>query len=177
MALKLHVLTAISRPENIPELAMELATAALEVPEFDVVWHWRFDLERQNVGGQALKNEMLDEIDDGWVWVLDDDTSVHPELFPKFAEAIEEFPNAQALIVGQSRSDGTYLPGTIWSVSVGLIDIGQALLRRDLIGKKRIPLLYDGDGYFLVDVLTDQHEVLWLDRELSYHNARSSVAA
>ena len=81
-AVRLHVLTAVSRPENLGQIAESLAVA-VERAEYGVdlaVALGMFDPDRQHVGGQALKNDMLDDIDDGWVWILDDDTLAHPDV-------------------------------------------------------------------------------------------------
>jgi hypothetical protein len=168
--MRLHVLTAVTRPGYLPLLAESIADAS--APDtFDVCWHWRFDTDRRHVGGQALKNEMLDGISDGWVWVLDDDTLVHPLLFATVADAIREAPRARAVVVSQSRTDGRVLHAHEDNVRVGSIDIGQAVLRRDLIGTLRIPETYEGDGELLEALLPSCAGVLYIDEVLSCHNA------
>jgi hypothetical protein len=166
---RLHVLTAVSRPENLPRVAESLSAAAMNVPDVKVCWHWRFDLERKHVGGQALKNEMLDEIEEGWVWVLDDDTEAHPDVL-----GAKDFEAYDAVVFSQVRSDGRVLLAAPENVVPGSIDINQAFLRRDLIGDLRIPIHYDGDGMFLNAVLK-QGNVLYHPAALSLHNSISGV--
>ena len=160
--MKFHILTAVTRPENLPEIAASIAEAAQKV-DAEVVWHWRFDPEGEHVGGQALKNAMLDGIDDGWVYILDDDTTMHPELLAKVASY-----DAPAVVVSQRGSGLQAKPG---HVHIGAIDAGQAVMRREVIGDKRIEHSYAGDGLFLEQVLFGLPGVVFLSEELSHYNA------
>lgn len=163
----LNVLTAVSRPENLPRIAESLATAVVKAPNVKVCWRWGWDLERRHVGGQAVKNALLDDVEDGWVWILDDDTLVHPDVLT----VVQGYENAEAVVVAQQRTDGRVLWGEL---VVGSIDVGQVFLRRHLIVDHRIPETYDGDGYWLIEVLEDAR-VKWVDDVLSLHNAISGV--
>jgi hypothetical protein len=170
------VLTAVSRPENLPAIADSLAVAAQNAPAVQLQWHWRFDLERQHVGGQALKNAMLDDISDGWVWVLDDDTVAHPEVLEVFKAAVKAHPNASAVIFAQRRTDGRVLRAAPEMMHPGSVDIGQAFLnwRVFIFGYDPIPEHYNGDGMFLETVLAGATTV-YIDEPLSLHNVLSGV--
>lgn len=162
--MRVHVLTACTRPENLGLVGDSLAVAGAG---HDLIWHVRFDLDRRYPGGNGVRNALLDQIDDGWVWGLDDDTLVHPDLF-RVAEKWA-LGSVNAVVVGQQRADDRYLHADAGEVRVGGIDVGQALLRRDLIGDRRYPDAYVGDGMLLVEVLADAH-VVYVDEPLSYHN-------
>lgn len=167
--MKVHVLTAVTRPHNLARLAQSLGRAC-ESGQVELVWHLRFDLERQHVGGQALKNRMLDEITDGWVWVLDDDTTAHPSLFA--VTAALAVGDVEAVVVSQRRQDGRILEAKPENIRVGSIDVGQAVILRDAIGPERLPEHYEGDGVFLERVLTPNlPRVRFVPEVLSYHNA------
>ena len=58
---------------------------------------------------------------------------------------------------------------------VGLIDAGQAVLRRDFIGTRRIPETYAGDGLWLGDLLHGRDDVHYMPDVLSLHNALSGI--
>ena len=165
---KVHVLTAVTRPWNLPLIAGSLANAAAAAG-CDICWHWQFDSERRHVGGQAVKNRMLDEITDGWVWLLDDDTLVHPNLLRR-ARTVSGDQAVDAIVFSQARADGRQLTAAPANVRVGDIDAGQAILRRDLIGATRLHESYEGDGIFLADVLGRANAV-YVDEFLSLHNA------
>ena len=169
--MRLNILTAISRPENLPLMAESIATAAAKT-SLDVCWRWRFDLERRNIGGQAVKNELLEQVpSDEWVWVLDDDTLAHEEIL-----RMAEFwmPRCDAVIFGQQRNEREDLVARPENMVVGMCDIGQAFLRRDLIGEHRIPIDYNGDGIFLQTVLAGA-SVVYHPATVSLHNAISGV--
>ena len=155
-------MTAVTRPENLAEIGLSLRNAVARA-RIDAEWHLRFDPERRHVGGQQVKNELLDGIDDGWVWVLDDDTLVHPDLFTYLDESYD------ALVVSM-RLDGGILHAAEKNVVWGGIDIGQAILRRELIGERRIEPVYEGDGRFL-EALLPGANVLYVPTELTYYNA------
>lgn len=175
--MRLNVLTAVSRPENLGFVAESLAKAAERAPAVEVVWRWRFDLARANIGGQALKNKMLaeipyDDFETEWVWCLDDDTLAHEDILV----TASCFQNYDAIIFSQQRTDGRVLSATQDNMIVGSCDIGQAFLRRSLIGGHQIPEDYNGDGMFLSAVLaTDGANVMYHPAALSLHNAISGV--
>lgn len=161
--MKLHVLTAVTRPQNLPKLARSLARAA--TPEWEIDWRWRFDPDREHVGGQALKNQMLGEIEDGWVWVLDDDTVAHPKVLARVAERVR---GVDAVVVSQKHGDAILAAGP-GCARLGHIDIGMAFLTRELIGEHRLPEEYDGDGKFLSELL-ERAAVSYIPETLSYYN-------
>lgn len=166
----LHVLTAITRPQTLAQIAQSLAPAL--AAGVDLIWHWRADLDMQHVGGQALKNAMLDQIEDGWCWILDDDNSANPDLFPALAETIARHPDARLIVIAQRHRNG-------WVRRVGRsmlrathVDAGQVIIRRDAIGDIRIPLHYCGDGEWIeaiADALPDE-QIISIGQPLVYYN-------
>lgn len=166
--MRLHVITAVTRPGNLAEISGSLAAACVNA-RTNLVWHWLFDWQREHVGGQKLKNDALDQITDGWVWMLDDDTVAHSEIIQAWAIHMREDPAAEAVVFGQHRADGRTLTAAAAHAKRGFIDIGQAFLARELIGDKRLPEHYDGDGMFLEDVLREAR-VIYDNRRVSFHN-------
>lgn len=120
-----------------------------------------------------MKNDMLDQITDGWVCFLDDDTTLDPE-FVRLADGFNR-AGATALVVSQRRANGAILHASRANLHVGGIDIGQAIISRALIGDTRIPLDYDGDGMFLAAVLGNASGAVFGDEILSYHNHLAEV--
>ena len=173
--MKLHVLTAVSRPWNLNVVAGSLSTALARAPDLDLTWHLRFDLQREHVGGQGLKNEMLDQITDGWVWVLDDDTLVHECLFETLLRIVQQKPKVQAIVVSQRRNDGRVLRATPGNAVVGGIDAGQVVMKRELVADARIPETYAGDGIWLQALLTGAPDVYFEPSVLSLHNVLSGL--
>ncbi len=163
--MRLHVITACSRPWNLQAVADSITEASCDPWQID--WHVVFDLAKTHVGGQGPKNRVLDQITDGWVFVLDDDTLMHPDLLTKAAEHIAD---VDAIVVSQERINGRVLHAAPTNLKVGRIDAGQALMRRDLIGLERFPEVYVGDGYFMETVLGAASNVVFLPEVLSWHN-------
>lgn len=160
-----HVLTAVTRPWNIDEIACSLSAAARNAPGIELCWHLRFDHGHQHVGGQHLKNRMIDGITDGWVWILDDDTTAHEHIL----QTLHENQDYDAVVVSQDGNPNGRLTAHPDHARAGQIDIGQALLQRHLIGNHRIPEQYDGDGHFLETVLAGAN-VRYIDEPLSLYN-------
>jgi hypothetical protein len=170
--MRLHVLTAVTRPENLPALAQSLEGAA-EL-DIEVCWHTRADPERQAVGGQALKNAMLEDDDDpeGWVWILDDDNVCHPMFFPSLRATLAAHPLARLIAIAQQHQ-GRY----VRQVNRGMlrqthVDAGQVVIRKDAIGDRRIPLHYCGDGEWIEDIangLADD-QIAYVRTPATYYN-------
>jgi hypothetical protein len=139
------------------------------------MWHIRNDPDRQHVGGQKMKNEMLEDIEDGWVVILDDDTVMHEKFMRKVSLVIRARASLRAVVVSQRRVNGTVLQASSENAVVGGIDAGQAVLRRSFIGDYRIPEEYAGDGMWLETLLRDRPDVHYMKDVLSLHNAISGV--
>ena len=171
--MRLSVLTAVSRPWNLGLLAQSLTTASRNAPAVDVSWHCRFDPIRLHVGGQTLKNWMLADIHDGWVWILDDDTIAHDHVLARVSEVVDAKPKLEAVVVAQRRVDGRVLHAHPDNNVVGEIDAGQAFLKRSLITEE-IPPTYAGDGAWLETTLANAR-VGYLDEVLSLHNQITGI--
>jgi len=171
-----HVLTAVSRPENLSAIGASIATAAKRIPRHQVTWHCRFDTGRMHVGGQYLKNQMLDDIDDGWVVILDDDTLMHKQFFVRVASTLTQQPELSGIVVSQKRTTGQLLIAHPDNVAVGEIDAGQAILKRSLIADERLPTNYAGDGIWLETLLRGRNDIAYLPESvLSLHNLLSGI--
>jgi hypothetical protein len=171
--MKLHVLTAITRLHNVPRIAESLTAAAGYV---DLVWHWRFDIERQKVGGQELKNDMIDGITDGWIWILDDDNLMHPLFCKTLIQTLTAHPDALMIVVGQVPLGGYIRQAAHQNLRVDHVDAAQMIIRRDALGAHRLPLTYAGDG-LLAETLakalpTDQ--IICIPDVVSYYNRLAS---
>jgi hypothetical protein len=176
---RLHILTAVTRLENLDTVGASIDAAKARARNTEVEWHRRLDPDRRHVGGQKLKNDMLDAIRDGWVCVLDDDTVMHEQFIQKIeiVEATQELASRQldAIVVSQKRTSGAVLRARPEHVVVGKIDAGQAVLRRKFIGDRRIPETYAGDGIWLESLLRGGADVHYMRDVLSLHNAISGV--
>jgi len=168
--MKLHVITACTRMENLPLIAGSLVLA--ESAGVDLTWHVRFDPARQAVGGQALKNAMLGQVADGWVWICDDDNCAHPDLFGALASIIATSEAARLIVVAQQHRGGWVRHVHRQMLRQTHVDAGQVIIRRDAIGEMRIPLHYCGDGEWieaLANTLTG-NQIGYIYEPVCYYN-------
>ena len=145
----LHILTAVTRPENLPKLAESLVPAAAAGVE--LAWHVGYDLERKHIAGQAVKNRLLDRISPGkdWVWILDDDNTAHPDFFRKLAETIAANPSLRMIACTQTVPSGWCRLVSPDSLKASRIDAAQAVIRRDAISDHRLREVYAGDSHWI----------------------------
>ena len=105
----INILTRCTRPQNLLTISKTIFTDL-----FEINWYILFDttilkdidvsllMELSNIGakikflksdpnsfGYNMINEVLDEITDGWVYILDDDNIIHPDFYNALSE-IEE---------------------------------------------------------------------------------------
>ena len=164
---RLHVLTACTRPDNLPTIGKSLVNAMCE--PWELCWHIRFNPAHDDLGGHRLKNEMLSQITDGWVTFLDDDTLMHPDLLLHVAQYLD----ARGVVVSQDRTAS--LGHMLWAfpenMHLGGVDIGQVVLTRELIGDTVMPAGQGGDGVFLEACLQGRNDIVYLSEVLSLYNA------
>jgi hypothetical protein len=188
---KLNILTALSRPENLPWLSSSIS---LVDRYFELKW-WIIGPEElrssaaahlggviphaylahePSVGGQMQKNCALDQIADGWCWILDDDNTANLAMFPVLASTLATEPWARAVVFSQCMKNGALrLVAAHENTKLCHIDAAQFVLRRDLIGDYRIPNHYCGDGEFIETIHTRNPEAFAYvpDPPLVYYNS------
>lgn len=190
----LHIITPVSRPQNIPALAQSIKVAL--VPEIVVEWWLVYDAQalpselpqatchflavpslvngkKMSVGGNSQYNAALDQITDGWVCFLDDDTTLHHRLIKAIAPLLLNIPGCN-LAFNQNNPDGTRrLTVSPDNMQVNRVDTGQVVLCRESIGAiRRVPAdAYCGDGRMIEAVFKAHPEsFIFLNEALSTYN-------
>jgi len=181
--MKIHIITPCSRPYNLKKL--------YESIDFSCEWWIIFDSKTFQfqdfkpkdgieveinygaiAGGVAGKNQInfaLDRITSGWVYVLDDDNLLHPDL-PKFLETFDD-KKYQGLIFSQEVSKGVFRHNHSGNIKVCQIDQAQFLLKRSLIGDHRYLNSYEADGMFISKLYRENPGKFIITNEvLSYYN-------
>lgn len=163
----LHIITAVSRPDNLAALAESIAGAS---DYFHVCWHLESDAA-PHVGGQRLKNQALDRIGDGWVWMLDDDNAAHPCFFARLRALLDTHDTAWAFAFSQRLPDGAIRRAGPDTMRLDAVDIAQVVFRRDAIGARRLDESYGGDG-LLIEALHTAAPAGWIfcEEPLCYYN-------
>jgi len=127
--------------------------------------------------GHQFINDAIDLIQDGWIYVLDDDNILHEDFIQTLTSKIIESPDKRAFIFDQ-KVGGKDFSGVDIRVAnpenmrVGHIDMAQFLLRRDLIGEMRLKSGdYKADGYFIEDVYkSNPEDFFFINQVLCYYN-------
>jgi glycosyltransferase involved in cell wall biosynthesis len=127
--------------------------------------------------GHQMINKTLDEIQEGLVYVLDDDNIIHPNFFHILDQWMQNIDSYDGLIFSQKVGgiDFTGLDireSSIENVKVGKIDMAQFCLKRKLIGDTRIPKdRYVGDGLFIETIFENNTERFLFTSEIGcYYN-------
>jgi glycosyltransferase involved in cell wall biosynthesis len=127
--------------------------------------------------GHQFINDAIDLIQDGWIYVLDDDNILHEDFISTLTTYILENPDKKAFIFNQKvdGKDFTKLDIRVAkpeNMKVQLVDMAQFLLRRDLIGEMRLKSGdYKADGYFIEDVYkSNPEDFLFINEVICYYN-------
>lgn len=196
--IKLNIITRCTRLNFIKKVKESIFNTKL----FDIKWWVAFDTrvikdidadfltELQSLGGEAyfVKGEdgdmahsilstIIDKIEDGFVYFLDDDNIIHENFYQKINQSILENPNKKGFIFSQKVSGKDFTGLDVReanpnNVRVQHIDMAQFLLRRDLIGDTRfVKGDYKADGYFIEDIYKNNKEDFFFIKDiLCYYN-------
>jgi len=194
-----NVVTALSRPENIPVI-LEGMEEAVEWSDVEVLWVIVLDAHRRLPPkvldrldrargvrvlkaaypgwparyGIPQKNMGIDLCRNGFLYILDDDNIVHPDLFRELGDAFKRHPGKLAFAFGQRRWDryGDMMPAPE-RMGIGKIDNSMFVVHTRLVGSER----YNGnlagwEDYYFFKGLHDAHPDAFviLGRYLAYYN-------
>ena len=167
----LYVITPVSRHENLGKVAKSLQ----QVTEyFELRWLPIMDELGGDLGGGRKRNLALDRITDlGWVFLLDDDTIVHPNLAPELYKLIQSNHDSKMFVFYQVEADGSLRAGVNNRMAETYsIDSGQAILRSDIIRNiKQAENIWISDGMFF-EKIVKQRNIVPIYSEIigSYYN-------
>lgn len=186
----IHIITPCSRPENLQRI--------FESINIDCYWWIVFDREtipeiklknvnecnvdvklmaiKGGVVGKKQINHALDQINNGWVYVLDDDNLLHPR-FKMFIKTFESFVlnykkhRIEGVIFSQELSPGVVRHNNSENIKVCQIDQAQFLLKRTLIKDNRYQNSYEADGLFISKFYKENKDKFIITNAvLSYYN-------
>ena len=198
----LHIITRCSRLNNIIKVGESLPT---KDGKLQVQWHVIFDSTRLkdidaeilgrlqeeynaklyfefSQGGDYLYPQMnkiiIDNIQEGWIYSLDDDNILHKHLFDNF-EALVGFCEAEksiGIVFNQhvagkdfTRVDVRYAKPE--NMKVRSIDLAQFILHRSVFNDFDFKGGYDADGKFIERVYESNPDgFLFIDKILSHYN-------
>jgi glycosyltransferase involved in cell wall biosynthesis len=177
----LTLLTPCSRPANLPKLYDSI--------HFDKIHRWiivydtskdrtyekRYEghpqiLELEHNGGisgNPQRNYAIDHVEDGYVYFLDDDNIVHPNLW-----SVVNMLDGEHFYTFDQLRDNKHIVLYGNRIAVGHIDTAMYIVHRKHIGNIRwINSKYDADGHFICDIYREHSGSHKYIRELGcYYN-------
>jgi glycosyltransferase involved in cell wall biosynthesis len=196
--IKLHILTRCTRPDFLEKVRDSIFTTSL----FDIKWWIVFDTRvikdvdaeflsnLQSIGGEALfykgesgdmahslLSKVIDKIEDGFIYFLDDDNILHEDFYETIHRKISENPDKKGFIFSQKVSGKDFTGLDVReakpeNTKVQHIDMAQFLLSRDLIGDERfVSGDYKADGYFIENIYNkNPQDFYFVNKVLCYYN-------
>jgi hypothetical protein len=180
----LNIITPCSRPENL-----HLIAASINIPREHYRWVVVADLDSiheslvpenceiyfhrnpQSTVGHAQRNFAIDLIESGHIYMNDDDTILHKDLWDNICNLDHDFISFK-----QNNKDQTLrLNGDV--VQLGKIDSHNFIVSRNLIGNMKWDISkYDADGYFAEALYNklqsiDTTRIAYIPKFLSTYNS------
>ena len=194
----IHLVTAVSRPDNLPRIQKSIARSLLR-SNLKAKWILVLDaghalppsvegrlregaveIEKLVYGGGRhpygvpQKNLGMDSIKDGYYHCIDDDNIVHPEFFAGIERAMRANPGKRAFVFGQQRWDNVKsLTASPDRMEYGKIDNTMFVTHSTLIGSARYDLSRSGkEDFHFFRMLYDLHkeDFVFLPDTLAYYN-------
>lgn len=196
----LNIITPCTRLRNLPEVKSSIEEACKNIP-LKIVWYIVVDSNKikkniplsikstpqikirhfyesvkWSVFGNGQRNFALDKIKEGFVYFLDDDNRLHPDLVKVLYEKFKKFGQEIGLICQQSLYTMKYKRNRKRIRKVKFekerIDTAQFVADISLIGDSRWVLKeYAADGTFILEVFNkNPKKFIILDKVLSYYN-------
>jgi hypothetical protein len=173
----LNIVTPCSRPENL-----HTVFNSINIPKENYRWIVVFDLETipenipeceaycikdtNSVSGHAQRNFALELIKEGWVYLQDDDTTMHPELWDNIKDLDNDF-----ISFDQLWSSGTpRLYGDV--VKLNYVDSHNFIVHTSVIGDERFVIdRRDADGVFAENCYNRANNKHYINKVLSVYNS------
>lgn len=174
----INIITPCSRPENLHEISK-----SINIPKENYRWIVVFDLDElpnnklipdncevylhrneKSIVGHSQRNFALDLIKEGYVYMNDDDTVIHPKLWENIKDLTEDF-----ISFYQENKFG--IVRLLGDVGIGKIDSHNFVVSNDIIGNTRFIInKYDADGYFAVECFNKSKTKINVHKILSTYN-------
>ncbi len=188
---KLAIITACSRPANLP-----IVSESLKQLDSFFDWQWIIVLDEakassNSVGvkphklevapsdgeGIAQKNRGIELAShDTWIYFLDDDNIIHPDFGIIASRTIVDHYsdiNAKVFVFKQQMADGSHRLDA-GPVKYGKIDTASFLVHSSVIGRSRFSHYSQGraDDYMFINSLytCNQHNFRFINKYACYHN-------
>lgn len=170
--LKLTIVTPLWRWENLEKLSKSIPAGVRWVvvnsgrkPSTIVVPSNAEFHTIESDRGVDKRNHGIDIIKNGYLYFLDDDTTIHPNFY----KLLDMDPEYDFIHFNQVWPNGKRRIGG--DVRVNHIDMGSFIVKRELIGNTRFIKNPKADGIFAVECFKKSKNAKYINEELSIFNA------
>lgn len=181
----LSVITAVSRPQNLPALDESLNALRNHV---DLEWICVADSSKvsvddiqvdcvkleasipESVAGAYQKQVGLDNATGDWIWFLDDDNLCHPNFGLVLSHYLKQWPEENLFVFDQVWKDDRTVRcfARIECFQRMYVDQAQYVFRRSAAEKAKFIMDYQHDWYFLESLALNP---VFCRNEVTYYNA------
>ena len=191
-----NIITVSARPENICHIGSNILLQKNDW-QGELLWHIIFDFENdsflsdslknfleenkswvkfqflkhpanKNSGGNYGKDYLIKNIEQGWIYQLDDDNELYPNFLEKISVLIENNPEYNLFCFWQKDR---YHPHKIEDLRVGVTDTAMYVFSVNICKNIDYPLHYGGDGKFLELLINNNKNSVFLHKKpLCWYN-------
>ncbi len=170
--LKLTIVTPLWRWENLSNLAESIpkgvrwvvVNSGSKPPSVPVPVNAEFHTIESDRGVDK-RNRGIEIVKNGYLYFLDDDTIVHPH----FHKLLKMDPKYDFIHFNQVWPNGARRIGG--EVKLNRIDVGNFIVKRELVGNIRFQKVPKADGVFAVECFQRSKSAIYVDKDLSIYNA------
>lgn len=172
--MKLTIITPVFRFEYLEKIAKTIPNKVrwlcvadnkdMHNSFFPINAEFKFNSFENKFWGVEKVNYALNFIEDGYVYILDDDTILHPN----FDIIINLSSNFDFIYFNQETSDGKFRVGGI--VKPYKIDIGNFVVSRKLIGTTYLKNGRTPDGVWAEELYAKCENPMYINKTLSFYN-------
>jgi hypothetical protein len=174
--MKLTIITPCSRPDNLQKVRESIKLKCEwiichdsedPIKIFDEKWITEIFVQG-GVSGNKQRNMALNYVfSEDFVYFLDDDNLLHPDLI-KFFEK-NKFEH-KGYIFGQDLGDKLRLPDKE-NIKVNFVDQAQYLLHYTLLHNRRFKQVYEADGHMIEEIYREfKSQILVTHEVMCYYN-------
>jgi hypothetical protein len=191
-----NIITVSARPENICYIGNNILSQK-KYWDGELLWHIIFDFENdlslpdslknflaenqswikfqflqhpanKSSGGNHGKDHLIKNIDQGWIYQLDDDNELYPNFLEKISVLIKNNPEYNLFCFWQKDR---YHPQEIKDLKAGVTDTAMYVFSVNTCKNIDYPLHYGGDGKFLELLINNNKNSVFLYKEpLCWYN-------
>lgn len=176
--MNLTIITPCSRPENLVKMANTIPEGVRWIVVFDmeplplimavIPSNCEYYFLKNHSMGYPQSNIGIEMVKDGYLYFLDDDTFLHPNLIQTM-ESILKYGTFDFIHFDQTGPSWEHRIGGV--VKKGAIDKGSFIVSRQLVGTTRFHMPHHSDGDFAVECYKKSKNPLYIHKYLSIYNA------